>query len=112
MGNSPAEYSGVTIDAIGVLKAAGKLLEKIAHAREAMRLDDGNHATVGTGACRSQNGGDLDGVMAVVIIDGDAVPPARELEAALDAGKRRHGGANGPIGNTSFAGSGDGGQRI
>ena len=72
------------------LKQAANSLEEIAHARVAVRLDDGDDAPARAGPRRLQHGGDLDGVVAVVVVDGDAVPGAGELEAPLDAGEAGH----------------------
>ena len=76
-------------DAVGVLEAGGELVEQVAHARVAMRLHHRDHAPARAGARRLQHGGDLDGMVAVVVVDGDAVPGAGELEAPLDAGEAR-----------------------
>ena len=81
-------------DAVGILEAGGELAEQVAHARVAMRLDHGDDAPARAGPGRLQHGGDLDGVMAVVVVDGDAVPGAGELEAALDAGEAGQGRAD------------------
>ena len=52
------------------------------------------------------------GMMAIVVVDGDAVPAARELEAAFDPGERRECRADRVVGDARFAGGGDGGQRV
>ena len=75
---------------IGVFEARRKLVEEIANARIAMRLDDGDDASLCTAPRGAEHGRDLGRVMTVVVVDGDAVPFARQLEAPLDAGKPGH----------------------
>ena len=74
-------------DAVGILEAGGELGEQVAHARVAVRLDHGDDAPARAGPGGLQHGGDLDGVVAVVVVDRHAVPRAGELEAPLDAGE-------------------------
>ena len=62
--------------------------------REAMRLHDGDHLARGRGARRLEHGCDLDGMMAVIVDDRDAVPCPRTGEAPLDAAKRLDPAAN------------------
>ena len=94
-------------DAVGVLEAGGELGEQIAHARVAVRLDDGDDAPSRAGARRLQHGGDLDGMVAVVVVDGNAVPGAGRLEAALDAGEARERLAQGIVADARLAARGD-----
>ena len=97
---------------VGILEAGGELAEQVAHARVAMRLDQGDDAAARAGAGGLQHGGDLDGMVAVVVVDGHAVPGAGELEAALDAGEAGNGLADHVVGDAGLAGCRDGGQRV
>ena len=99
-------------DAVGILEAGGELVEQVAHARVAMRLDHGDDAAACAGAGGLQHRGDLHGMMAVVVVDGDAVPGAGELEAALDAGEARHRLADRVVGDAGLARRGDRRQRV
>ena len=54
-------------------KQVAELVEEVAHARVAMRLDDGDDAPLGAGAGGLQHGGDLGRMMAVVV-DRSAMP--------------------------------------
>ena len=112
IGSSPAEYMRRDDDAVGILEAGGEIVEQVAHARVAMRLDHGDDAAARAGAGRFQHRGDLHGMMAVVVVDGDAVPGAGELEAALDAGEARHRLADRVVGDAGLARRGDRRQRI
>src|SRR6185437_4591793 len=77
-------------DVIGVFEARNKLVEEITDARIAMRLDDRDDATLGAAARRPEHGRDFGRVVAVVVVNRDAVPFARQLEAPFDAGKSGH----------------------
>ena len=78
----------------------------------AVRLDHGDDASPRAGAGRLQHRGDLDGVVTIVVVDGDAVPGAGELEAALDAGEAGKRLADRVVGDAGLARSGDGGERV
>ena len=112
IGTSPAEYSGVTTTRVGVLEAGGEIVEQVAHARVAMRLHHGDDAAARAGTRGLQHRSDLHGVMAIVVVDGDAVPGARELEAALDAGEAGHGRADHVVGDAGLARRGDRRQSV
>ena len=60
--------------AVGVVEAGGEGVEQRGQARVAMRLDDGDHLALGRGARRFQHRRDFDRMVAVVVVDGDAVP--------------------------------------
>ena len=77
-----------------------------------MRLDHGDDAAARAGAGRFQHGGDLHRMMAVVVVDRDAVPGAGELEAALHAGEARHRRADRVVGDAGLARRRDRRQRI
>ena len=51
-------------------------------------------------------------MVAVVVVDLDAVPLARQLEAALDAGELSEAGADDIVGDAGFRGDGDGCQCV
>src|SRR5438105_5527677 len=70
-------------DAVGVLEAGGELAEEVAHARVAVRLDDGDDAAARARPGRLQHGCDLYRVMAVVVVDSYTVPRSGEMEATL-----------------------------
>ena len=67
------------------LSARAELLERVAQAREAVRLHDGDDGAR-IGLPRGfQRGGDLEGVVRIIVDDGGAVPFADAREAPLDA---------------------------
>ena len=70
---------------IGIVEAGAELLERIAQARVAMRLHDGDdRARIGL-ARGLQRRGDLERIVRVIVDDGRAVPFADAREAPVDA---------------------------
>ncbi len=88
-GRFTSRVHGRDYDIVGCREAGGEITEQVAHARVAMRLDHGDDTAPGAGARRLQHGRDLGRVVAVVVIDLNAVPRACELEAPFDAGEAR-----------------------
>src|SRR5947208_3428205 len=76
-------------DRIGIVEAGAEFLEQRLQAGEAVRLHHGNDLAVGGFTRRFKDGGYLDGVMAVIVDHGDAVPLAGPGEAPLDAAEAR-----------------------
>jgi hypothetical protein len=72
------------IDDIGIVEGGGKIIHMIAQAREAMRLNHGDHAVLHALARGGQNGADFDRVVAVIVDDGHAINLAHLGKAALD----------------------------
>src|SRR5262249_19093592 len=70
---------------VGIVEAGAELVEEVMEAGEAMRLDDRDHLARGDRPPRLQYRRDLDGVVAVIVEDVDAVPRAGVGEASLDA---------------------------
>ena len=60
--------------AVGVIEAGGEGVEQRRQAGEAMRLHDGDHLALGRGPRGFQDRRDLDRMVAVVVVDRDAVP--------------------------------------
>ena len=75
-------------DGVGIVETLRELVEQRLQARVTVRLHDRDHLASGRGARRPQHGGDLDGVMAVIVEDLGALPLARARKAALDAAER------------------------
>ena len=77
IGASPAAYTSVTSNASPVGQHRGEIVEQVARARVAMRLERQHHAAARVSlADRIERGGDLGGVMPVVIDDRDRVAAA------------------------------------
>src|SRR5262245_65602037 len=95
-------------DAVGILEAAGELLEEIAHARVAVRLHDGDDAAAYRGSGGPQHGSNLDGMMSIVVVNRHAVPGARELEAPSHAGEARNGAADDIVADVGLGRHGNG----
>jgi hypothetical protein len=72
------------IDDIGIVEGGGEIIQMIAQAGEAVRLDHGDHAVLHAFARGGQHGADFDRVMAVIVDDGGAINLAHLGEAALD----------------------------
>ncbi len=87
---------------VGVVEAGAEFLEQRLQARVAMRLHHGDDLACGAFARGAQHGGNLHGMMAVVVDDGDAVPLAGLGEAALDAAEAGDGLADRLIGHAEF----------
>src|SRR5262249_44929586 len=71
-------------DDVGIVEAGAKLLHQIAQPREAVRLNDGDDASLARLARGIEHSGDLDRMMAVIIDDADLVPGPGLGEAPLD----------------------------
>src|SRR5437899_5817961 len=72
-------------DRIGVVEAGAELLKQRLQAGETVRLNHGDDLAVGGFTRRFKDGRDLNGVMAVIVDHGDAVPLPGPGEATLDA---------------------------
>ena len=83
---------------VGVVEAERESVEQRLQAGVAMRLHDRDHLALGRGARGAQHRGDLDGMVAVIVEDRDAVPFAGAGEAPLDAAER----GDAPCGSTAI----------
>ena len=63
--------------AVGVVEAGGEGVEQRGQAGIAVRLHDGDHLAAGRGPRGFQDRADFDGMVAVVVVDRDAVPCPR-----------------------------------
>ena len=75
----------VSTSSVGVVEGVEEVVEEVARARVAMRLERDDQAAAEALACRAQRGADLRRVMAVVVDHQDAALLAAHLEAAMDA---------------------------
>src|SRR5262249_11542562 len=96
----------------GVVGAGAELFEQIGEARVAVRLDDRDDLALGCRAGGTQHGGDLHGVVAVVVDHGDAIGLAGAGEAALHTGEGGERTAHHVVVDAHLVGDGDGGQRV
>ena len=97
---------------IGIVQAGAELLERIAQARVAVRLHDGDDGA-GIRLTRGfQRGGDLERVVAVIVDDGGAIPFADAGEAAADAAEIVERLADLLVAHAKLARDGDRRQRV
>src|SRR6202035_2873143 len=68
---------------VGVVEAGAELVEEVAEAGEAVRLDDGDHPPGGNRPRRLEHRGDFDRMVAIVVEDVDTLPAAGEGETPL-----------------------------
>ncbi len=106
---------------VGVADHLDEILEAVARARVAVRLERQHQAAAGEGAARGrQRGGNLDRVMAVVLDHRELAATVRgphrniaiALEAPAHALELGQGLAHRLVGDVEFHGDGDGRQRI
>src|ERR1700736_4152893 len=77
-------------DGVGIVEAGAEFLEQRLQAGEAMRLHHGDDLAVDGLPRRLEYRCDLDGMVAIVVDHGDAVPLAGPGEAALHAAETCH----------------------
>ena len=78
-------------DRVGVVETGAELLKQGGEPRVAVRLHDGDDVALGRFPRRSQHGGNLDRVVAVIVDDGGAIPHAGARKApphAAEIGQR------------------------
>ena len=108
---------------VGFVEAGAELGEEILQPRIAVRLHHGDEPAGGRRSRRTQHGGDLHRVVAVIVVDVDAVPGAGPGETPLhpaeaqkplahlvsaDADRARHGHGGGGVRHVVLAGHGYG----
>ena len=89
-------------DRVGIVEAGTKLLKQRLQPGEAMRLHHGDDLAVGGLPRCLEHRRDLDGMMAVIVDDGDAVPFAYFGEAPLDAAEARDRLSDDVVGQAQF----------
>src|SRR5690606_31882883 len=98
---------------VGVVEGAGEVVGEVARAAVEVGLEDGHDAALGP-ALRGggQRGGDLGGVVRVVVHDERVARGALDLEAAVHAGVLRQRAGDGRERHVQLQPDGDGGERI
>ena len=87
---------------VGIVETSAEFLEQRLQPGEAVRLHHGDDLAVGRFTRRFKDGRDLDGVVAVIVDHGDAVPFAGPGEAPLDAAEARDRLADRLVGHAEF----------
>ena len=72
---------------VGIVEAGAKLVKQVMQTRIAMRLYHGDDFSLGAFPRSAQHGGDLDGVVSIVVNDLHPMPFADARKAPFDAAK-------------------------
>ena len=106
IGASPAGIDRRHDHGVGIVEAGAELVEQVAQARIAVRLDDGDDPALGDRARGLEHGGDLDRVVAVIVDDLDAVPRPVRVKRRLTPPKLGQAGSDGGVRDAEMMGDG------
>src|SRR6516162_7142842 len=70
---------------VGVIETGAEVIKEVRKAREAVRLDDGDHLAVGDGAGGLEHRRDFHRMVTIIVDYGDPIPLASFSKPALDA---------------------------